>query len=268
MANFGGAQLPYIVTLSLVAIALDLLLLLAWRHRKRTGEWPTLPLPSFREQAAIRLGQFRSLFADWMKPSTPTSAPGWRGYIAEFALAAAIILIALLVLLSRHGSPTPDSSQPLPAWLVWVYVLRQSVVRSSITWALLLPLALAGLLTFATSRRDAQLNTRRMAGLSLVLMLAVEAQIALVVQKTALGVIFYFVMAAVLWRWWRVFGLDLGEDWWNSKLSGRTELVIVGGIFILTAVARLYGIGAYPFGVEGDESKWTVEVVRWMLDGV
>lgn len=45
------------------------------------------------------------------------------------------------------------------------------------------------------------------------------------------------------------------------------EIAFLVGLFALTAYARLYAFPAVPYGIEGDEAKWTAEAVNVMLDG-
>jgi hypothetical protein len=53
-----------------------------------------------------------------------------------------------------------------------------------------------------------------------------------------------------------------------SKPPARwLEVTFLVGLFALTAYARLYAFPAVPYGIEGDEAKWTAEAVNVMLDG-
>lgn len=74
-------------------------------------------------------------------------------------------------------------------------------------------------------------------------------------------------MAALLALWWRAYRSEFGEPWWSRELPRRLEIACVAVIFIVSALVRLYAIGDHPYGIESDESKWTVEVVRLTGDG-
>ena len=53
----------------------------------------------------------------------------------------------------------------------------------------------------------------------------------------------------------------------RTHVSPQIEWVLVIGIFLLAAFARLYALQSVPYGIEGDESKWIFEVVEIMVDG-
>ena len=60
----------------------------------------------------------------------------------------------------------------------------------------------------------------------------------------------------------------LKEDLARLALPPRwLEIVFLVGLFALTTYGRLYAFPAVPYGIEGDEAKWTAEAVNVMVDG-
>ena len=51
------------------------------------------------------------------------------------------------------------------------------------------------------------------------------------------------------------------------SLSHRTEIVLLTLVLAVTVFGRIYDLKRLPYGIDGDESKWTIEVVSVMVDG-
>lgn len=74
-------------------------------------------------------------------------------------------------------------------------------------------------------------------------------------------------------------GIALAAVWarryrgrWDGDLAAGAwprlaEWLAVGGVLGATAFLRLYGLHVLPYGIEGDESKWVVEVIASMRYG-
>ena len=256
-----------IVIAVLLAIALDILFLWAWRQRRQMGRWPhwsALPVinrlpPLFRTS--------RSLFSEFGQSSQRVRTPGWRGWLPELSLLGALILIAGFAVVLRPQVAASSSTPVVVPLLAWVETLRQSAISYAWTWAALLVIGLGFLLAYVATREGRSPRLRRTAGLGLALLFGVEAQLSLVNGLIPLGIILYAAMAFTLYRWWRHYGSDRQDSWWQRPLPIKVEFAVVAVIFILSAGARFYLIGQQPYGVEGDESKWTIEIVQWMLEG-
>ena len=63
------------------------------------------------------------------------------------------------------------------------------------------------------------------------------------------------VFLAWLWRF-REWDLDVGHF---LRWRGRTEWLLFALVAVVIVFGRLYLVGDYPYGLEGDESKWTWE---------
>jgi len=78
----------------------------------------------------------------------------------------------------------------------------------------------------------------------------------------------YLLLGAsfALWAW------RAGNRWEAGPLAPvrwgrRCELPLVIAILAVAAFTRLYHIGDIPYGIEGDEAKWTVEAATLAVDG-
>lgn len=259
--------MTYVIILALLAVVVDVLFIWAWRRRNRTGAWPSFPLKTLRNRVSSMLHRLPDASIEWLQPKEEPHPEGWRGYLAEISLAVALVVLGAYVLILRPNVPSPDQQLTIGPWLAWIHALRESALSSGLTWAILLPLGMGVLLTYAIRRKQERRALERVAGLGLALLFGLEAQLALVNGKVLLAAILYLGLTFTVWRWWRSFGTDLEDVWRARGLSKRLEFSLVGLIFVLSAATRLYGIGNQPYGVEGDESKWTIEVVQWMLNG-
>lgn len=84
----------------------------------------------------------------------------------------------------------------------------------------------------------------------------------------ALLALFYLLLGIgfVLWAW------RAGDRWEGGPLAPvrwgwRQELPLVLLVLAVAAFTRLYRIGDIPYGIEGDEAKWTVEAATLAVDG-
>ncbi len=77
-----------------------------------------------------------------------------------------------------------------------------------------------------------------------------------------------YVLALSFFLAW-LFGYQarLKNDIFTTHWSKRLEIGLLLIPLLLTLLARISFINDIPYGIEGDESKWTVEVVASMIDG-
>jgi hypothetical protein len=68
--------------------------------------------------------------------------------------------------------------------------------------------------------------------------------------------------------WALSYGQYLQDDLLLRSWPRWQEVALLGLALVLTIFARFFALALIPYGVEGDESKWTVEVVEAMFDGV
>lgn len=69
--------------------------------------------------------------------------------------------------------------------------------------------------------------------------------------------------AAWAWRYRARLETDVLDGAWPRAI----EWIAVGAVLGATAFLRLYGLHVIPYGIEGDESKWVVEVMASMRFG-
>lgn len=69
-----------------------------------------------------------------------------------------------------------------------------------------------------------------------------------------------------LWAWMARDRLRLAPES-GPPISRRLETVLLVLLLALTAYGRLYAFPHVPYGIEGDETKWTSEAVNVMIDG-
>lgn len=101
-----------------------------------------------------------------------------------------------------------------------------------------------------------------------ILALAAEGQLFVWQQQTAPDIALYVLVAVgfAAWAW-------TARDRWEGgplapvRWGWRRELPLVVAILAVAAFTRLYRIGDIPYGIEGDEAKWTVEAATLAVDG-
>jgi hypothetical protein len=77
-----------------------------------------------------------------------------------------------------------------------------------------------------------------------------------------------FAMGAVaILGWCFAYRPSASRDLFGSLPSRREEIALAGIAILVTIGARGFFLSRHPYGIEGDELKWTVEVVRSTLDG-
>lgn len=77
----------------------------------------------------------------------------------------------------------------------------------------------------------------------------------------------YFPALLVLSIWLTTYTPQVESDLCSSTWSRWRELLLLALALMLTIFARFYRLDIYPYGIEGDESKWTIEVIGVMIDG-
>jgi 4-amino-4-deoxy-L-arabinose transferase-like glycosyltransferase len=77
-----------------------------------------------------------------------------------------------------------------------------------------------------------------------------------------------FLPALILLGTWAfAYRPDLSGDLFVSTWPRSRELLLLALALGVTIFARFYRLSTYPYGIEGDESKWTIEVIAAMVDG-
>ena len=95
------------------------------------------------------------------------------------------------------------------------------------------------------------------------LTLAMLAQWTLAEDEiTKIGVVLYIISALGLSYWACLSRPRLSLDLKPSLTKPAWELPLILALLCLTAFARFYALDAVPYGIEGDEAKWTSEAVN------
>jgi len=69
-----------------------------------------------------------------------------------------------------------------------------------------------------------------------------------------------------MWSW--AARKRLFPDLEKKTVTKTVEILIVLGLLLLTSFTRLYSLQTIPYGIEGDEAKWTAEAVSLGIRGV
>jgi 4-amino-4-deoxy-L-arabinose transferase-like glycosyltransferase len=84
---------------------------------------------------------------------------------------------------------------------------------------------------------------------------------------TRIGWFLYLIaiLGLVYWAW--LARSRLHAVFHHLPIGGRSETVLIICLLILATFARFHAIGAVPYGIEGDEAKWTSEAVNLTILG-
>ena len=82
--------------------------------------------------------------------------------------------------------------------------------------------------------------------------------------EVGLGIILYLISALGFFVWARMtnrqIDINLNQP---AKINRNLEIVLVVAMIALASFGRLFELQTIPYGIEGDEAKWTGEVV-WL----
>ncbi|KAF0107188.1 MAG: hypothetical protein FD146_2029 [Anaerolineaceae bacterium] len=215
------------------------------------------------------------------KKSKPKKAD-WRAAVRAFArehtwtlILAAVILAVFIFLLAAApprltGQIPASPAQPgRPFYsLRWLRATLSTNYALFWTWSTLLcSLVSLAILAWAAVKRSRFAAQAGLLAISLTLAALGQWMLGpannILYAKIAYGTaILGFVSWAFLAR------KRVKADLEPAKPPARwLEITFLVGLFALTAYARLYAFPAVPYGIEGDEAKWTAEAVNIMLDG-
>ncbi|MCX7680351.1 MAG: glycosyltransferase family 39 protein [Anaerolineae bacterium] len=147
---------------------------------------------------------------------------------------------------------------------IWRF-LRDRISTWRVLWppvagALLAALGLAGLLS---GRRRQALRAVTLLALP---GLALEGQLFLLEGQLQYAAVLYGLALVGFIAWLAVYRPTSQETHASVPRLGRAELALLTLVLALTVFARFYALPRIPYGVEGDEAKWTIEVVSVMFD--
>jgi hypothetical protein len=190
--------------------------------------------------------------------------------IILFAAITAVLLFAILFAPPRlTGEIPPNPNQPgRPFYsLHWVRDFLRDNFDSIESWsnflASLFCLVPIGIAIKQRSRSRTE-NSLLLSSLTLAML----AQWTLAKNEiNEIGVVIYIIsiLGFAYWAWLahRRLSLDLK----TSSTKPAWEIPVILAILVLTSFARFYSLGAVPYGIEGDEAKWTSEAVNLSILG-
>lgn len=138
------------------------------------------------------------------------------------------------------------------------------------TWPLLWPpvaaafLTVLGLAGWLSGRRRQALRAVTFMALP---GLALEGQLFLLEGQLRYAALLYGLALLGFIIWLLVYRPTSEERDPSVPRMDRAELALLMLVLALTVFARFYALPRIPYGIEGDEAKWTIEVVSVMLDG-
>ncbi len=257
----------YVAIFALAALV-DLVLILAWRRLRRRPEKPSARVPESAPPAAL-------------PPSPPhlRQLPAW----AAAHWREVVVGLALLALLGYVWAVTPPTVIPREATgpvespplagleRIWCF-LEEHLPTWIELWPLVSVVALLGL--YLVGWRTGRWRQALRAGTLLALLaLALEGQLLLLDGSPALASACYglALLGFIVWLvFYRSRPQEEPSDWLRSEAGAKLGWPEVGLLILVLALAtfaRFHALPRIPYGIEGDESKWTIEVVSVMLDG-
>ena len=182
-------------------------------------------------------------------------AAGWCGARGRWlAVAGGLAAAGSLLVLAGPGSPlTPalDAAQ---------HALRPGPLALA---ALVAGALAGGALLDAPPGNAALAHLGARSGAVVALACAALGQGLVLAGAFPPGILAYLAATALAWGHARGTAGTLAD----APLLRRYEAPLVVLILGVGALARFYLLGAYPYGVEGDETKWTYSVQQYMLAG-
>ncbi len=191
----------------------------------------------------------------------------WLGANLTGLLIAAILISFGLLLWSL--SPNPGVQPPLPGEIAFAPLvpLRQMMIAQAanspaiIVGVMASGLALIWVLALRSRRIDQAVSASIVIGCGL---LALQAQVFVMREQPDTGMAIYLFAGAAFCLW--MLALRKHHDP-PLSVSRRAERILLSLVLAVTIFGRVYDLKRLPYGVDGDESKWTVEVVSTMVDG-
>ncbi|HEX9373642.1 MAG TPA: glycosyltransferase family 39 protein, partial [Roseiflexaceae bacterium] len=154
-------------------------------------------------------------------------------------------------------------------WVRDFLLARQAALALAL--ALVTAVCCLGLLGLAVARRHvaAQQNRAASAGLLMAALgLAGVGQMALLGYYEGAANVLYGAALALFVVWAITYRPYVAADLIESSWPRWLEIALLALTIGLTIFMRFYSLRTIPYGIEGDESKWTVEVIDTMVDGV
>lgn len=244
-------QLPSIVLIVIAGLSLTWIVTF---HRLRPGAPAQAVLPDSDPPKLPHWRLLRSRAAEWIGHNR-----------TELALATFAALLGLGIVLSAPAVARDSTRAPL----FGLHYVRSFQLDYATASAPLLAVAggavSLGLLLHAHRSRSfvAARTGLLVAGLGL----ASLGQLAVLgFYDDPAGVLYGLAIAFfAAWAW--AWSGHVEPDLIGRVRPSWREIALLGIVLGLTMLARFHKLGSIPYGIEGDESRWTVEVVHAMVDG-
>lgn len=273
-----GGLIGLYVAIFALAILADLGLILIWRRRRQRRDRPQESVPpaapvTNEPPAPTPVPESLSPAVFFPAPPDVRQLPAWIAAHWREALVA----LALLILLGYVWAVTPRNLLPPstpgpvePAPLAGLGRVFRFASDHSHTWVLLWlvvnGIALAGLCLIGR-RTDRWPQVVRAATLLGSLALGLEGELLLLDDNLVVGLILCGLALIFFGVWLTLRWPSLPREPAPKRRMGWQEAFLLILVLALTTFARFHALPRIPYGIEGDESKWTIEVVSVMLDG-
>ncbi|MBE7435403.1 MAG: glycosyltransferase family 39 protein [Anaerolineales bacterium] len=249
---------------TLVALVVSLVLLgVARRSRWRDPIEAEIPNAEIQVDPTPILIDFNTKFRSFLKT-----------YNRELMFAGVILGVLIYALVSapvQMTGETPKTPGAPGSPFFFVHWQRNHLLlfyhETATTSNLLTGLFVLGLAVFALIKRSPQKAKTSLLWSCLALAGSAQWMVSGQVQLS-LGIAFYLLAAGGFLFWSLINNRDLSADIDGPhSLSKNREVVLVLLILALATFGRMFELKLLPYGIEGDEAKWTAEVVWLGLRG-
>ena len=251
-----------IAIIVLVALG-DIALILVWRRLRR--------LDSRRERAPEHPSEKTEIVSPvptraWLRQLSASVGSHWREAVVALVL---LSLMGYAWVVTPRGVVHPEKAMdttPLHGldriWGLW----QQHLPTAIKVWPFVGAFVLIGLYLVG---RLSGLSRKALRAVTLLatLALGVEGQLLLLSRRLGMASILYAAALLGLIAWLVAYRPKRREEPPSAPRIGQAEAGMLILTLALTVFARFYALPRIPYGIEGDESKWTIEVVSVMLDG-
>ncbi len=251
-----------------------------------TPLWTLIPLAAALVLALILLGRSSTWSDPVFKPEQPPEEKRWKAnstasdfqsqmlvffstHCWEILLTGFSLSLLIYLLLSAQ-TQLAGTNQPLHPFY-FISPLR-NFLRNDYNQIASISNLLCGLagLVFTTTAAIRQSSAKlHFSLLWSLISLAISAQWMLSGKnQLSIGVILYLCAAIGFFLWGKIAQNSTAKDLDEKQsIPLYLEVLLVLLILALAAFGRLYSLKSIPYGIEGDEAKWTAEVVNLDIRG-
>jgi hypothetical protein len=262
-------MMPQVPTWILIACGTaSLVWLLIYRRFWQPAETETPVSPDEEPEAQITGEPLPKFSWQALRIHAPTWLRKNGRYLAYLLLAIGLVLVIWQLSPRAFSQRTTQPGQPGRPLFAFSFV-RSFQLNLAQNWAwivaIVIGLASVSLLITAHLRRRPQ--PAQIVLLLTSLGLAALAQLAQLEYYIDSLLVLYAMAALFLSIWILGYHTHIEADLLTERWPIRFEIILLLIPIAITIWARVSALPDIPYGVEGDESKWTVEVVAAMIDG-